>query len=148
MILTLLDTGNLYYCCGKRFPGRKIDYSKYLDSIPGLKSDTIAYVAQVNDEANGFVKYLQDLGVIVKTAKPKRRRVKNDYIYTTNWAPQMVADALMASCTEIVIGSSNSDLMPLVELKHRPIHIFASGIPKIMKDTATSSKEITEEFLK
>ena len=52
-----VDVSNIYYCIGKKYEYRKLDYRKYLDFITDLGElvKVIAYGSQMSNEAAGFI---------------------------------------------------------------------------------------------
>ena len=143
MSLLLVDTGNLYYCVTKRFPGKRIDYAKFLTA-----DRAIAFVAESNNDVEGFKAYLTELGYEVVSKRPQRKKVKGELIYQTSWAVEMtiaVSEYLRdAGDNNITIGSSDIDLLPL--LQWQKCHVYASGIPRVFKPIATCV-EIDEDVL-
>lgn len=139
MSLLLVDTGNLYYCVTKRFPGKRIDYQKFLTA-----DRAIAFVAESNNDVEGFKAYLTELGYEVVSKRPQRKKVKGELIYQTSWAVEMTIQVCQAGDEVITIGSSDIDLLPL--LQHRKCHVYASGIPRVFKPLATCV-EIEEDVL-
>ena len=56
-----MDVSNLYYSTVNKFDGKKLDYKAYLKYIEDLGKikTAIAFGAQMNKEANGFITYLK-----------------------------------------------------------------------------------------
>jgi uncharacterized LabA/DUF88 family protein len=143
------DIGNLYYCISKKFPGRKLDYEKYLQTSKIDDDYTVliakAYGTQMNEEAQGFITCLKKIGYTThfKTLQGLNRRV--------HWDCQIALDVEkhIDRLDIIVLGTANPDFVPLVEWiknKGRRCIIHAAGINKELK-AATSFYEIGEDLL-
>lgn len=144
-----VDVGNLYYCLGKKFDGRKLDYQKYIDFIKdqGDIEAAIAYGTQKRGEAIAFIHCLEQLGFTTKFHASRRRSRRN-----VNWNIGMTLDIVntVNRFDLVIIGSSEIDLVPLVEwLKNRSIEVvtFACGIPRDLKDSVDHWIEIFEALL-
>lgn len=148
-----IDTSNLYYCVGKKFPARKLDYQRYYEIA--AKDDVVvravAYGSQMNDEASKFIACLKHYGY---DPKYKTLKINSDTGKTRrfSWNVGIAVDIMMSidKLDRVVIGSSDADLLPLVKyLKDRGcvVEIIACGISKELKDAADEYTEITEEQL-
>lgn len=141
-----LDVGNLYYCIGKKFDKRKLDYRKYLKYVEDLGETTraTAYGCQLNNEAVGFVHCLKQIGLQTKFKTVKTHK--------SNWDVGLSIDIVrMSERIDIVIlGSSNPNLVPVVEYVTQlgvDVIVVACGISKELKDVATDFIEIPESML-
>lgn len=147
MLSLLVDTGNFYYCVGKRYPGRKLDYEKYVEyceSLFGPIVNKIAYISDTNDRTSGFAEYLVSLDFHVVVKKPTRKKIKKMVIYQTCWLVEMTRDVIYCLGDGLVIlGSSNMDLLPLI---NDETPVIAAGIPRVFYDH-TSCEEIGEKLL-
>lgn len=143
-----VDVGNLYYCVGKAFPGRKLDYQKYLDSVIdrlGSEITTInAYGTQLDREAVTFIAALRHIGY-----EPKWKRERQDG-RRVSWNVGIAVDALRSDANAIVIGSSDSNIAELVSsLITEGINtiVMASRISRELKETGAMIVEIDESLL-
>jgi hypothetical protein len=149
MHLLLIDTGNLYYCVTRRFERKRIDYQKYIDFVAPTKM--VAYVAESNNDVEGFKSYLEELGFDVTSKRPQRKKVKGEIVYSTNWSVEMsltIADN-RTGLDKVTIGSSDVDLLPLLywlQQQELPCNVVASGIPRTFK-TLAECTEIEESIL-
>jgi uncharacterized LabA/DUF88 family protein len=145
-----VDVGNLYYCLGKKFPGRKLDYGMYLDASKIAGDGEIytakAYGSQMAEEAVGFITCLTKLGYTPHyiSLDEKKRRVHFD--------SQITIDVIkhIEKIDTVVLGSANPDLIPLVEYcKNRGLKVvvMAAGINKDLRKAATKAIEIEQELL-
>lgn len=145
-----VDTSNLYYCIGKHFDKKKLDYKKYLENI--TKSDkielqrAIAYGSQIENTAGGFINCLKHIGF-----ETKYRRVK-DGALRVNWNVGITIDVIqmIEKLDLVILGSADGELIPLVEyITKRGVRceILACGINKDLKTAATRFIEIGEELL-
>ena len=149
------DVGNLFYCINKRFPGRKLDYRKYLEkAINGNDLyRAFAYGGQIGDHATDFILCLRDIGYEPKFKEPKQYEVGTKReIGKADWDVGISIDVvtLLNMIDIVIIGSSDPDLVPLVNYvraKGVPCHIFACGIARDLKNSANSYCEIDESLL-
>ena len=67
-IAILADLSNLYLTLSKKYSGRKLDYQKYYDYVRGFGEVTtaIAYGAQLDNEAESFIKAIENIGWLAK----------------------------------------------------------------------------------
>ncbi len=135
------------------FPGEKIDYDEYLRRVeevgPIVKSN--AYGAAVGDEANAFIKCLEDKGFDVKYVNARVFNGKPIIKYTDRTVDIIVDIIKMIDRIDmVVIGSSNINITPFLHyLKEKGIIVvlFACNIPKEMKVACDEYWDITEHEL-
>jgi uncharacterized LabA/DUF88 family protein len=149
------DITNLYHSVGKRFSGRKLDYKKYIDKATG--SDEIyrafAYGTQINAEAVSFISCLRHFGYDPKYKRPKYIGQKESIDgRKSDWYIGMAMDVvrLIDRLDIVIIGSSDPDLVPLIQwIKEKGVRciIMACGISKELKDIADYYIEINETLL-
>lgn len=155
-ILVCVDISNLYYCIGKKFEGRRLDYSKYVNSINDLGEiqKMIAYGAQMGKEASAFIGCLRRLGFETKYKEPKvfhsgaHTRRKADW--DVGIAMDIVNAVEMKSVDMVVLGTADGDLAPCADwAKSRGIDIvvLACGIARELKKAATTFIEIPASYL-
>lgn len=135
------------------FPGEKIDYDEYLRRVEDLGPITkaIAYGASVGDEANSFIKCLEDKGFDVKYVNARVFNGKSIIKYTDR-STDIIVDIIkmMDRIDTVVIGSSNINITPfLIYLKEKGITviIFACNVPKDMRNACDEYWDITEHYL-
>lgn len=152
--MLFVDINNVYYCVQKKFEGRKLDYGKYYDkacnlcNLSGMRA--IAYGFQVKDEAQSFITCLRKLGYSTRYKKP--RIIGDNKFKRMDWNIGIAVDVfgIIDRTEQIVIGSSDPELAPLIEwLRTRGIEtiIFSSIIPTELKTNADKYFEITEDLL-
>lgn len=142
-----VDVSNIYYCINKKFPGRKLDYEKYIERVAGSELvKAYAYGSQVNEEAHGFITCLKKIGYtpVFKSIGQSTRRI--------NWDAAMAVDIfkLVDRVERVVIGTASPDILPIVNwLKDRGIvvEIVACGINKELKAAANSWTDLEEDAL-
>lgn len=141
-----VDTGSLYYCVGKKFPGRKLDYQKYLAWFADLGEVQVAfaYGTQLKDEAGPFIRCLKTLGFNTRFKVADHKRI--------DWGSQLTIDVIAAldRLDTVIIGSSDSNISPLVSyLREKGIKVivFACGIGRELRENATTHTEIFEALL-
>lgn len=151
-----VDVSNLFYCVRKKFEGRKVDYRKYLDYIQDLGETVkvIAYGAQMNTEANGFIHCLQKIGYQTKFkgVKTFRQDHDQDIRRKADWDVGITMDivSMVDRFDMIIIGSADGDLEPVVDWAIRKgidVVILACGISRDLKTRATQFIEIPESLL-
>jgi uncharacterized LabA/DUF88 family protein len=143
------DIANLYYCVGKKFESRKLDYRKYLEYCKtfGEVYQSYAYGSQVREEAKNFILCLKQIGFLTKfkeTEKEEKRRV--------NWNAGIAIDVVnvVDRVDTVILGTSDPDLLPVVEyIKNKGVGviIIAAGIHRDLKKTCNQFVEISEDML-
>jgi len=155
-ILVCMDVSNLYYCISKKFEGRRLDYSKYLDYVKELGDlqKMFAYGAQIGKEANAFIHCLRKLGFETKYKAPKVYRNEKTVRRKADWdvgiAMDIVNAVILKSVDMLILGTADGDLMPCVEwARARGIEVvvLACGISRELKKAATLFIEIPESLL-
>lgn len=143
-----VDVSNIYYCVNKAFPGRKVDYLKYLDEAS--KEYTLyrvmAFGVQSNPESAKFVSCLKHLGYDPRFKKYNEKFAR----INSNVALSVEVFKTIDKLDIIVIGSADPNLVDLVTwIKDRGIevHVLACGIPFILKEAANRYTEITDNLL-
>ena len=152
-----VDISNLYYCIGKKYPSRKLDYRKYLKFVKDLGeiSVAVAYGAQISGQANGFIYCLKQIGFQTKFKTPKTYANKeDDYVLKrkADWDVGITMDIvnMIDRIDMIILGTGDGDMLPVVEwamAKGVEVVVIATGISKDLKDKATKYIEIPESFL-
>ena len=155
-ILICADVSNLYYCIGKSFEGRRLDYGKYIASIRDLGDiqKLIAYGAQMGKEASAFIHCLKKLGFETKYKEPKVFRSGGHVRRKADWDVGIAMDIVnaieMKSVDMVVLGSADGDLAPCVDWARArgvDVLVVACGIARELKKSATAFIEIPESYL-
>lgn len=149
------DVSNLYYCVGKKWEGRKLNYEKYLEIAQGdsMRIRAIAYGAQVADEAVNFISALRHFGYETKYRQPKvSRGVDGKEIRKADWDVGIAMDVvrILPRLDIVILGTADPDMVPLVNFiqeRGSIARIVACGISRELKDVADSFLEITEPML-
>jgi len=150
------DVSSLFYCVGKKFPDRKLDYGQLRELVVG--SDTIyravAYGVQAKDEATKFITCLKKIGFEPKYKQPRSRQGGDGVVrlIKTNWNVSIALDVVnMIDKLDIVaICSSDPELAPIVEYvkaRGKKCTIVSCGIPRELRAVADTCIEITPECL-
>lgn len=152
-----MDVSNLYYCIGKKFIHRKLDYRKYINFVKDLGDPyiSIAYGAQISGQANGFIYCLKQLGFQAKFKTPKAySNAENGYVikHKADCDVDIAMDIvnMIDRIDMIILGSADGDMLPVVEWamsKGVEVVIIATGISKDLKDHCTKFIEIPESLL-
>jgi len=147
-----VDVSNIYYCIGKKYEFRKLDYRKYLEYVGGFGELTkvIAYGSQMTNEAAGFIHCLQKIGFQTKFKAVKI--FEPDLHRKADWDVGIAMDivSMVDRFDLIILGTADGDLEPLVDWVIRKgidVVILACGISKDLKDRATQFIEIPESLL-
>lgn len=150
------DISNLYYCILKKFDGRKIDYEKYMEFIKELGEiqEAIAYGAQMNEEAKGFIYALQQIGFKTKYKTPKAYNNDNEIRHKADWDVGITVDmmnlVLAGRLDMIILGTADGDMVDAVDwIRSRGVGVvtLACGISRDLKDASTKWIEIPESLL-
>lgn len=148
-IAVFCDVGNLYYCVGKKFETRKLDYRKYLEYAKtfGEVYTSAAYGSQVKEEAKNFILCLKQLGFTTRFRESDREEKRR-----VNWGAGIAIDIvqLIDRVDTVVLGSSDPDLLPVVEyIKSKGIKviIIAAGIHRDLKSACNQFVEVSEDML-
>jgi uncharacterized LabA/DUF88 family protein len=156
-IAIFADVANLYYCIGRKYDGRKLDYERLYNraSEYGLVQRAFAYGTQISSEANNFITALRRLGWTPKYKQPKMSDTPGEerkVIRKADWDVGIAMDAVRMSdkVGVIMLCSSDPDLVPLVEwIKEQGIRcvVLACGIARELKDVADQYYEIEPDLL-
>ncbi len=154
-VAVFADVGNLYYCIGKRYDGRKLDYQKLYDyaSKFGSIQMAFAYGSQIGEEANPFITCLKKIGYDTKYKRP--RTADDDarkVVRKADWDVGLSMDVVRMHerVDTVVICSADPDLVPMVEwVKDQGVRcvVIACGIAKELKLFADQCIEIPEDLL-
>ena len=143
-----VDVASCYYNINKKWPGRKLNYERYLSNAQELGTDSgraIAYGTQIEDGARRFISCLNLLGY-----EPKYKTVEKNQWYS--WDVGMAIDMVRnhESLDVIVIGNSNRHMVPIIEFlqeKGCKVIIMACGIPRELRECCFKWVEITDNML-
>jgi uncharacterized LabA/DUF88 family protein len=146
-----VDINNLYYCVGKRYNGRKIDYKLYLEraNVYATVTRAFCYGFQVDKEAVNFITCLRKIGYDPKYKAP---RMIGENFKRMDWNVGLCIDVvrMIDRSDAVIIGSSDPELVPLIQwIKDRGVQsiIFSSLISKELKDISDRYYEISEDVL-
>jgi len=148
------DVSNLYYCLGKKFGGRKLNYEAYYKYVSGLGEiqRAIAYGAQEHSEAEDFISCLKIIGFETKYKTPKSYGAGDNIKKKADWDVGIAVDIIeMADKLDMIfLGTADGDLEPVVEWSQRKgieVIILACGISRDLRETAGTAIEIPESLL-
>lgn len=147
-----VDLSNLYYCVGKKFPQRRISYSKLMAYIRdmGTVTKAFAYGADRGEQTNGFIQVLQNIGFKTKF------KVPTPYAGGTkqkaDWDVGITVDMmrLQGRFDTVILSTGDGDLEEaVIHLVHEGVDVIivACGINKRLKAAATRFVEIPESML-
>lgn len=150
------DISNLYYCIGKRFSNRKLNYQALLDTASsfGTLTRSVAYGTQVDDEASGFIRCLQRLGFDAKYKRPKMQDVGDErrIVRKADWKVGIAIDVVRTSqkVDTVILASTDTDMAELlIWLRDQGVRviIIGCGISRELKELADRYVEISENML-
>lgn len=151
-----VDVSNLYYCIGKKFEKRKLDYRKYLEFVQdfGEIVQAIAYGSQINNEAQGFIHCLEKIGFTAKFkgVKSFENDSRTALRRKADWDVGIAIDIvnMVERLDMVILGSADGDLEPVVEWCMRrgvDVIILACGISRDLKNSSKQYIEIPESLL-
>ena len=144
-----VDVSNLYYCVSSKY-NKKLDYSKLLNYIKDLGKieAAVAYGAQMNNEANNFIKCIKEYGYDIRYKEPKSYEKKRK----ADWDVGITVEVMTRSdeFDMVVLGTADGDFIPLVEhllRQNKNVVVLASGISRELAEIATKAIEIPESLL-
>jgi uncharacterized LabA/DUF88 family protein len=150
-----VDVSNLYYCIGKKYKGRKLDYKQYIEYVRALGDIIIAnaYGAQIKNQAESFLYCLRQVGFTPKYETPKSYSENGVITKKADYDVKITVDIIenLDKLDLIVLGSADSDFVPLIKSlieKDKKIIIFACKISKeiVLLENVTCI-EIPESFI-
>jgi uncharacterized LabA/DUF88 family protein len=143
-VILLADVGNLYHCATKKWPGRRLDYSKLLEEAKkyGEVFRSIAYGTQKEEELAGFITALNFLGYETKFKTWRNNR--------TSWNTGIAIDLVRYAKPgdTVCIASSDPDLVDaLLWARDTGIKciVISVGISRPLKNAAYAHFELGEE---
>lgn len=148
--MILIDTTNLFRSIKKKFGfDKKLNYDKYIKVIQEKygEHNIIAYISK-QEESKRFVEYLEFLGVKCRQKRPFIKETESSKSSFIDFCVELTLDAIQSKDDTIIIGSSDSRLLPLIKhLSDKKVVIYAVNIPKIFNSVATEIMEIEEELM-
>jgi uncharacterized LabA/DUF88 family protein len=154
--ILVVDVRNVYYCVSQKFGGRKLDYEKLMDLAKqfGFVKQALAYGGSIGSEAVHFITYLKALGYETKYKELKPDELDEKKTKRADWSVGLTMDIVKAVLSQrldcVIIVTSSPDYIPLVTwVRERGIRVIVigSGIPKELREAASSSIEIYKELL-
>lgn len=148
-VSVFVDVSNQYYCINKKWPGRKLNYERYLEKAKTFGSicRAFAYGTQVDDAAAKFITALHHLGY-----QAKYKQVEKNAWYS--WAVGIAMDIVRLISNDktdvVIIGNSDRTLAPVISwAKEHGVRVIvmACGINKDLKNTSDRWLEIDESML-
>jgi len=148
VVSVFCDSGQLFHCVDKKFPGRRLNYKKFLDTALGFGTKlgtTRVYGTYVNPGVNEFEKSLRRIGWDTKFVQPRSQGQPFD------WAVEIALEAYCSASDVIVIGTSGHEYLPLIhrlrECNDVEVIVMACGINDRMRSASHRIVEIHEGFL-
>ena len=147
-VAVFVDVGNQFYCVGKKWNGRKLDYRTYLEKATEggkILHRAFAYGTQVGESAVKFVQCLKFLGY-----NPRYRTIERGMWY--EWCAGMSIEMVrhQHKVDGVVLGSSNVAMVHVVKFLQEQgisVKVVGCGIARELKEAADTWSEITEDML-
>lgn len=158
-VLLIADTSNIKYCLERTFNNGKMNYNKWKEDAVGgdILFAGIAYGRKFGDLQWPFCKTLTHLGFELRFKEAlKRGRDESKSEHWVNWNVGIAVDVMTAlqnspgKIDKVILGSSEHELIHLVEYlrgRHIQTEIFACGIPKCLREVASSCRDIDASYL-
>ena len=146
-VCVFIDVNNQFYCVNKRWPGRKLNYERYMTKCKtfGDVVRSLAYGTQIDDAAVNFITALYHLGF-----EPQYKRIKENSWFSWDVGMAMDMIRLHEKADVIIMGNSNRNMAPAISwLKEKGVRIIVMGcgISKDLKEVCDQWIELTEDML-
>jgi uncharacterized LabA/DUF88 family protein len=146
-VAVFVDIGNQFFCINKKWPGRKLDYAKFLKKAEtfGPVVRAFAFGTQVSNSAAKFIERLEFMGYEVQY---KELNKHTWYCWDVGLAINTIR--MHEKVDTIIIGSSNRTLVPIVKfLQEKGIRVViaASGIGTDLRNACDRYIELSEAML-
>lgn len=153
MLSLFVDISRNYRTAVKINPRARIDYKLYLERVQQIDKihKAFAYGVQKNSEAESFISALSYFGYEPKYRKAKFisgeasiRETSNNLILSLDVV------RYIRFVDTIIIGSNDTELIPLVEWireQRVKVIIYSAFIPKALKEAADSCIEISNDII-
>lgn len=148
-VLLIADVSNLYYCLDKKYNG-KLDYLQLLDYAKnfGQLYRSIAYGAQMKNEATSFCNFIEMHGFELRYKRPK---VVGD-IRKADWDVGMTLDIvrILPSVDVVLLATADGDMAPVIEYIHEQgklCNVIGCNISYELKEKANRVYEIPSSML-
>jgi uncharacterized LabA/DUF88 family protein len=146
-----VDVSNLYYCIGRKFESRKLDYQKLWNFAEqtGTIQRATAYGSQVKNEALGFITCLKKIGYDInyKEVKQDDKQIRRSDL-EVNIAVDIVR--IIDRVDRVILCSQNPAYIPIIQwVKDKGVRIviLGCGITREIKDNVDQWIEIEESLL-
>lgn len=146
-----VDCNNTYYAVNKRFPGRKLDYTKLyvMAKEYGEVFQANAYGDQRNGSSRQFIITLKTLGYSVKFAEQRLVGINK---CNHNWSVNIAVDMLsiVDKVDTFVLGTIDPDIEPAinaVRARGANVIIISANINQTLRRACTSAIELIESDL-
>lgn len=158
-VVLIVDTRNIMACLGMTFNHGKLNYQEYIKTAIGddVLFAGIAYGCEQNGNESRFVSSLKHMGMDTKFRPPLTKvdpKTQQTISRWVNWNVAITLDVLRliasGNVDKVILGSSEPELVDLIEhLKERnvKVEVYACGIPKVLKTSASGYKEISKDLL-
>jgi len=149
-----VDIPNLFYCAGKKFEGRRIDYQKLMNLMTeyGEVLRAVAYGGQRTTEAESFIRALKHLGFETRFKEPKEIKIADKIVSFVQWEVGFCCDVVrtMGRVDVVILASANPNLAELVQYVRgsgMQCVVIGVGIPRELRSVASRVVELDESIL-
>lgn len=151
-----VDLSNLYFCIGKKYRGKKLDYKRYYDFIADLGTITVAraYGAAMGNEADRFITKLKAIGFDTHYKTPREFKDADEgrVRRKADWDVGIAVDIIKLAdrLDTLVLGSADGDMAPVVAWcmdRGVKVIVIASTISDDLKNSSNEFIEIPESLL-
>lgn len=149
-----VDISNVYYCVGKKYDGRKVNYYAYMEYVQSLGNITKAYAygSQMGSEATKFIGRLEHIGFTARYKKPKTYHGPDEFRRKADWDVGIAVDmiSMINEYDTVLLASADGDMVPAVKFlidRQKKVIVLACGISKDLRYAATDCIEIPESML-
>lgn len=117
-VALVVDVSNMYYCVKSKY-NSKLDYKALYNYVKPLGDvhKAIAYGAQLEDEAKGFIDALKHAGYEPRFKKPKTYSTENGIRRKADWDVTIALELIQLGqdMDLIVLACADGDLAPAVQ---------------------------------
>lgn len=156
-LLVAVDISNLFHCVGKRFNGRRLDYSKLLKVVVGPKDKfrALAFGSEMPQNSMADFKYaLQQLGFELRFMTPKVYPGKGQgrEVRKADWDVGITVEIIenINEFDTLILVSADGDMadcVRYVQRRGKRCVIYGSGISRDLKAIANEWTEVHEGLL-
>lgn len=146
------DVSNLYYTLKTKY-NTKLDYEKFMQFISdfGEVRFAIAYGAQKQEQAKGFIKCLNEAGFSTKYKEPRTFNDDQTITHKADWDVGIAVDMIryMDQIDLYILASADSDMIPVIEYLReydKEVIVIACNISHQLQESTKECIEIAKSL--